>query len=71
MLGSRITVEFDGILRTVKVGDFVKINLGTAARAEAVVRHAAVEAQVQSRWAAERTGAETLDKRLLGSNSCC
>lgn len=65
VLGSRITVEFESITRTVKVGEFVKINLGTTLRDEAVVRHAAVEAQVQLRWAAERKGTVTLDKRRL------
>ncbi len=69
VLGSRLTVEFDGLSRTVKVGEFVKINLGTTTRAQAIVRHSNVEAQLQSRWAAERTGTITLDKRRLSKTA--
>jgi Domain of unknown function (DUF6538) len=63
--GRSLTVDVEGAGSTVKLADTLKISLRTKDEGEARLRHASVQAQVQQRWAAARTGATSLSNREI------
>jgi integrase len=52
--GQKLTVRVGGADRTILLRGIIKISLGTKEAGEAKVRHAAVQAQLQDRWALAR-----------------
>ena len=51
LAGQKLTLRVGGADRTIVVRDIVKVSLGTKDVGEAKTRHAAVQAQLQERWA--------------------
>ena len=58
--GQRVTVDVAGESSTVRLAPIVKVSLRTKDNAAARLRHASVQAQIEQRWAAARTGAVSL-----------
>lgn len=67
LAGQKLTLRVGGADRTIVVRDIVKISLGTKDVGEAKTRHAAVQAQLQERWATAKKAAVTLThEEILG-----
>jgi hypothetical protein len=63
--GRSIAVDVEGVASTVKLGSLVKVSLRTKDAAQARLRHASVQVQLQQRWAAARKGAVSLTHKDL------
>jgi integrase len=61
--GQKIIVEVAGSTSTVKLTPIIKVSLRTKDRGEAQLRHASVQAQMQERWSAARSGATSLSAK--------
>lgn len=62
----QLSVELNGTLVTVKLGNIIKISLRTKGESEARVRHASVSAQIEKRWAlARQVSTRTLSQREI------
>jgi integrase len=61
--GQKVTVEVAGHTSAIKLTRTIKVSLRTKERGEAQRRHASVQAQMQERWSAARSGATSLSAR--------
>ena len=68
LAGQKLTIRVAGSDRLVVVRDIIKVTLGTKETGEAKLRHAAVQTQLQERWAAARKPPLTLThEEVMGS----
>ncbi|SDR63796.1 Site-specific recombinase XerD [Rhizobiales bacterium GAS113] len=58
--GRKLSLRVGGEDRTVTLSEFAKVSLGTKDNGEAKLRHAAVQSQLQERWAAAAKGPVSL-----------
>jgi integrase len=65
--GQSLTVEVAGSGSTVKLAAILKISLRTKDPSEARLRHVSVQAQLEQRWAASRTGVASLSHKEVQS----
>ncbi|HZH52719.1 MAG TPA: DUF6538 domain-containing protein [Microvirga sp.] len=67
LAGQKLTIRVGGKDRTIVVRGIIKVSLGTKEMGEAKVRHAAVQAQFQDRWALARKTPVTLShEEIMG-----
>jgi hypothetical protein len=65
LVGERVTLDVAGETSAVTLGTITKVSLRTKDEKEALLRHAAVQAQLQQHWAAARKGAVSLSHQQL------
>ena len=65
LVGERVKLDVAGEVSAVTLRAITKVSLRTKDEKEALLRHAAVQAQLQQRWAAVRTGAVSLSHQQL------
>jgi integrase len=66
LIGQKLSLRVAGHDRTVTLGPILKVSLSTKDRAEAKVRHAAVQSQLQDRWATARRVAAITHEEING-----
>lgn len=63
--GRTVTLDVAGGATTIRLNGWIKVSLRTKDLREARLRHASVQAQVQSRWQAARNGTQALTHRQV------
>ena len=65
LAGRTFTLDVAGGATTIRLNGWIKVSLRTKDLGEARLRHASVQAQIQSRWQAARNGTRSLTNRQV------
>jgi len=65
LAGRTFTLDVAGGATTIRLNGWIKVSLRTKDHGEARLRHASVQAQIQSRWQAARNGTQSLTNRQV------
>lgn len=65
LAGRSLTLDVGGAASTIRLNGWIKVSLRTKDLREAKLRHANVQAQVETRWAAARNGTQALTHRQV------